>query len=952
MLPLSDLLSVLRERGLPIGVHEHLTVGRLLERWQSVDSAGLRAALAAVLARNSAEVRLVRETFDELYGPRQKSVRPPPPAHLRRPPRRRWGRMAGLILAFSLIANSLAKEKLTQVVVPQTVTAKPAPKNEPPDLIGKTGPQEEPPISETFEQVNWKSALEVAAGLALLILLWLNGTRLQREACGLARRLWCRELDSLPRPYAYELTLGRLAPAFPAAVLDLAARLLGRAPAAARPDDLNIDRSLERTLHAGLAPQIVFQERSSPLELLVLQDISGEMRPWRRPVNALLAGLSARGVRLDIWHYHADASIVFRSPGRHAVSLERLASLRVGSPLLVISTGEGLPTGREGRLASWIANLNAWQSRAWLHPVTDASYWRPQLRQVATKVWPLTPGGVIAAAHHLAAVKASPRTQYSVFPDRPVVPLDVDRMRWLLSLAPRRDPDLIELLRQKFFPRMPPAALLETLEAAPLPDQLGSLPQPVEIHTFLADLLAATPPESGSAAHERWLLDRALQEVHIPSRRDEGLDRLQTLASGPLVGEVETAAGRLSGKRLQKLRKAIYKRAVEDGLAAATLKGRRRRLRWPDRFELSAAFLCALLFVWGFSRWLVDPQAVELIRLYNLEVINQDGRGPVVLRVTRRPRAPVIADLYRQNQKLKSLVLQGDFTIERASRGNWYYLWAWTGADHHRLAASNSVWVRAKGGQVEAAVPGGVMPPATKPRPVDTPSKAEPGPTEPLSDRNLVGPAPVPSFSSASSPMPPFGTLTILGYPEDLPPQLLHISGGLGMPSEGILWNGEALKLAPGDYLLVVHTPLRSLALAEVTIQDGSAARIKIAEEKIGAVRQSLVKSTPGGTGPRITEVTPDFQIHMLTIGARVAPKGNYSIQGDHFDASAKVSFYPLPDGLYLDHCQIQPEEIQCEFFIEHPLPRQWGAPDFIEVKVVNPDGRYAVSTVYLGSSR
>ena len=66
-LPLGDLLAVLRGRGLPIGVREHLAARRLLEGWQGLDPDGFRAALAAVLARDVKEVRLVRETFDELY---------------------------------------------------------------------------------------------------------------------------------------------------------------------------------------------------------------------------------------------------------------------------------------------------------------------------------------------------------------------------------------------------------------------------------------------------------------------------------------------------------------------------------------------------------------------------------------------------------------------------------------------------------------------------------------------------------------------------------------------------------------------------------------------------------------------------------------------------------------------------------------------------------------------
>src|SRR3954469_5253463 len=85
-LPLADLLELLRDRELEIGVREHLTVGRLLSRWDDPDVASLREALAAVLARSPEEVEKVRCAFDELYcTPAQKPApAPPPPQHLQR----------------------------------------------------------------------------------------------------------------------------------------------------------------------------------------------------------------------------------------------------------------------------------------------------------------------------------------------------------------------------------------------------------------------------------------------------------------------------------------------------------------------------------------------------------------------------------------------------------------------------------------------------------------------------------------------------------------------------------------------------------------------------------------------------------------------------------------------------------------------------------------------------
>ena len=946
--PLSDLLAVLRERGLPIGVREHLTVGRLFERWENPDPASLRAALAAVLARSPEEVRLVRETFDELYGrPRANPETVRSPAGPRPLPRQRWGRIAGLLLASFLFASSLAKEKPQPVVVPHAPT---------PATHSATQP---PAIFETFPKTDWSRALSVAAGGALLALLWLYGTRLQRHAGGLARRLWRCELDVLPRPYGYKLALDRLAPALPAGVLDQAARLLGRAPTSPRADDLDVDRSLDDTMRAGLAPQIVLRERSSPEVLLVLQDTASEMRPWRRAVQQLLDGLAARGVPLDVWRFHADANHVYRNPGRDGVSLARLAHLRAGSPLLVISTGEGAAIGRDGRLAAWVETLLAWDRRAWLHPVTDAAYWRPQLRKVSTDIWPLTPGGVLTAARHLAAVPSTLRARFPVFPDRPVVPLDVDRLRWLLSVTSQRDPDLVELLRQRFFPQIPSAALLEALDAPPLPQQPGSRPAPAEVHAFLADLLAASQPEPGSAAHARWLLDRAIHEIQVPARRERGLRQLQDLAAGPLAIEVEQAVGRLPDRQPRQLLKAIRKQAIEEGLAVVAGQGR-WRWRWPDGFEWSLALLCGLLLAFGLGRWFVKQEPVELVTLYTLEVVDPPGPGPVYLRATRSAGAPTTAALYQQDRKWVDLrfgsTLDG-MILKDGDRGKWYYLRAWMGSDRDRLAVSNSVLVnqkepvRATTNSPEVSRPRPSKPPQI-PEKTPEPMGTDLGPPAPNSadqatprfgtltaDGEVRG-APTTPIASESAPSETSGKLTIIGYPDDLPSQLLHVVGP-GTPNIGTPWSGGTLNLAPGDYLLVVHTQIASVPLTRVTIQAGATKQVDLPSDQLATVRRLLAE------GPTIRQVTIDSLLPGLRRTTAVV-----SIQGSNFDPNAKVSFSPHTFGVAFQDCTPGAKEIRCpvsvESFAIERFPERLGG--LVEVRVANPDGRSAVSELDLSS--
>ena len=67
--PFADLLAALGERGLPIGMREHLAVARLAGRWEETDVRSLRSALAAVLSRSVEDAGIVHETFDRLYAP-------------------------------------------------------------------------------------------------------------------------------------------------------------------------------------------------------------------------------------------------------------------------------------------------------------------------------------------------------------------------------------------------------------------------------------------------------------------------------------------------------------------------------------------------------------------------------------------------------------------------------------------------------------------------------------------------------------------------------------------------------------------------------------------------------------------------------------------------------------------------------------------------------------------
>ena len=67
-LPFSLLLDVLRARGMAVGLHDYVSLGRLLSRFDDTRPGTLRSAFAALLAKDAREQQLVGDVFDELFG--------------------------------------------------------------------------------------------------------------------------------------------------------------------------------------------------------------------------------------------------------------------------------------------------------------------------------------------------------------------------------------------------------------------------------------------------------------------------------------------------------------------------------------------------------------------------------------------------------------------------------------------------------------------------------------------------------------------------------------------------------------------------------------------------------------------------------------------------------------------------------------------------------------------
>src|SRR3954466_14263251 len=67
LLPFDQFLVLLRGRRYSVGVNEHLALARLLAGWPGTSSPEFGDALAALLARNEAEVSGIRRLYDQFY---------------------------------------------------------------------------------------------------------------------------------------------------------------------------------------------------------------------------------------------------------------------------------------------------------------------------------------------------------------------------------------------------------------------------------------------------------------------------------------------------------------------------------------------------------------------------------------------------------------------------------------------------------------------------------------------------------------------------------------------------------------------------------------------------------------------------------------------------------------------------------------------------------------------
>jgi hypothetical protein len=707
VLPFSDFLELLRAKGFGVGLHEHIALGKLLSRWDATDRDELRGAIAALIARRDEEVAAILRLFDEIYPPAitpEEQPKHEADLHVRkyrlvqlaRTPAF-WAATAGaLTLVVSIVIVSWYYTTIdwpeppaaaflpASLPMPQPIDN--APIQTLPEALIEYQAEPVATLPPPPSRVKWGalSGLSAAALGVTLVAFW--GTRMRRSARRWTIDAWHQALSALPGPHHSSLILKDLVVRLPRADLEEAATLLGRAfSEEARGRELDVTRSLRETLRAGLRPHLVFKPRRVQETILVLIDHSQFMSAHTRRVDAFVADLARYGIFMECWYFDGDVAVQARQPFGEPIALEELARRRQDYPLMIVSNGFGVAATLQ-RPDLWLQALRTWTRRVWLTPVTDDSLWPSALTRLPIPVVGMNRAGLLRAANILARGESERIgvTGRIAGVARPVSLDDVEQLKQLASVVPYPTVDLLELLRQRFAPHVPDAAVLHVADAgathagAPIQmsdgeirDHLRRLRQrrsafEADVREYLLEVLHDSEPAAGSVAHLRWQISTAVHEAQLAALRGRDtapvMAKVAALARSPLWQELRDSIARLpeSGRPSDEMKKTagikgegVEPPAFEDPTGRLGVP----RFRWivPGPRELGLSFGAAMIVAALAS--VATPfraQASHLLNAYSLEYAGPQASS---LAGELRVRAaatevdpPTTLQLYRDDQ--------------------------------------------------------------------------------------------------------------------------------------------------------------------------------------------------------------------------------------------------------------------------------------------------------------
>jgi len=721
-LPFDAFLGLLRTRGFAVGLHEHMALAKLLSRWDGTSRPEFGDALAALIGRNEDEIAEIRRLFDEVFAERPAAAavvdvgaRPVGRRELVR--RYVWATAAVVAcLALGIGVWRLA----TRPAPPATPSQTERPVEPPPVAVTEpitVPPPPEPEPPPIPRHIDWSVVIPPVLGLFLLALagFWAQkSTEMRRRWLADA---WASTVGLLPGPFHFPFVLKDPIARLPRIDIEDAATILGRAITNdTQTRTLDVKQTVRQTVCRGLLPTFVFRPRRVVQTILVLQDVSEDMRIWRGKVDLFLTDLRRQGIPLERYYFDGDIRRLSDAPHRASADLDHVLRRRPGAPVLVISNGSALAATfsadaaeahrRAGRPPAWRVTLAARERRSWLTPVSDTRLWPTELDELPVRVWPMTRRGLAQAARDLVGIDAPPlpHVRAQILAVSRVSQDGIERMKRLAALVPYASLELLELLRRQFAPDVPDAVLLHLAQEGGRPgapvlrladEELRRLQSAMRFETpklearvrrALVGVLQESEPTAGSAAHVRWQIAMAVHQAALAQLGEgpigETARALDALARGPLWEEVQRltslAPGAAPLDRVPGSTGAAgagwMRRAAGGGRVVA---GTEERLpssdpppgaepmpwTWPGIRELApAGLIAAVLLALGWQLGMLPVRALAHVPdAYALGYQPGPGGDASALQVGVNPNArdvptasiPRIVDLYRNDTAVR-----------------------------------------------------------------------------------------------------------------------------------------------------------------------------------------------------------------------------------------------------------------------------------------------------------
>jgi hypothetical protein len=672
--PFAGLLAELRARELGVGLHEYTALALLASRWNGTDPVALRDAIAALIARDRAEVQIIRELFDEWLAREEQEQAQPPVMPAPAAPRRwKTWHVAAIVL---LVAIAIAAGTWWYFDPPPR-PVDPVPDTVATDTSATTATTEPgkppPPVVPEVREERPERPLILAAVLLVMAVIASSVPQARRRQRQWAQRYGKQLLANKDGPHFYEQRVIPSEPSLPPRDVEEVATILGRAREidCELGDALDVEESLRLTLREGLRPHLVFEPPPRNVPVLLLLDLAWQMRPWRQKVDSFADSLARQGVVLDRWYFDGDPLRISRTPHDRLVPLEELAATRSASSLMIIGSGQALPVESLDLLGRL---LKKWTFRTWLHPVGNPAYWRRELAELPIRMWPMTGKGVRAAAVEVSRKQESGESPLAVAAPRSVTREDVERMKQLIAFVPHASLELAEELRRRFAPEVPEEVMLflgaegvfygETIRFPP--EQLqrllaASAQDPAReraVRGYLLEVLRESKPAEGSVAHLRWQLDEALHRVQLGDAA--AAETLRELAAGPLRNEVGAALDLVQDVAAKPLVAKAAKEAsrnVPSTLPARAPDGSRAPLwGWPRWWQALGAGALAVAVALLLGNWAGMGEGEVISNVTGAYKLAVADRGALLAQ--RRSDAPVKATIYRGDTMWRSVELE------------------------------------------------------------------------------------------------------------------------------------------------------------------------------------------------------------------------------------------------------------------------------------------------------